>query len=253
MPRSRPRSTRWGFNPCCSGSLSPTRRIRRTSVARYRVSILVVLDHSLRHHISPRTQAGTPGVSILVVLDHSLRRRGRRDCGPVERVSILVVLDHSLRQQSRWRHPDLVAPFQSLLFWITLSDGFFGVNHDCNGIFLRFSFAHFRSKLAPYPPSSAIFTPPVHAKCYRHNLLISPQHTAAATQRQVKFPPENPPGRSLHAHVAITAVAASLLVLRRLWIMPATDYPRISPNPRTASARSSSVCGTSTSLCFERM
>ena len=85
------------FNPCCLGSVSSTREILHLCILPFLVSILVVLDQSLRRYSSD-VVVPNASVSILVVLDQSLRPcdRGRSPVS-ARRVSILVVLDQSLR------------------------------------------------------------------------------------------------------------------------------------------------------------
>jgi len=89
-------SIKAGFNPCFNGTLSETALLLLCFVASTFVSILVLMELSLR----PDMRAvlfPLLMVSILVLMELSLRQSGRAGRSAWIRVSILVLMELSLR------------------------------------------------------------------------------------------------------------------------------------------------------------
>ncbi len=92
----------FSFNPCCSGYGSQIRMALHRRNTHIIVSILVVLDMGLKSAL----------VSRLTI--------------PARPVSILVVLDMGLKSKSSAACVEIIKRFQSLLFWIWVSNAYSG-------------------------------------------------------------------------------------------------------------------------------
>ena len=142
------------FNPCSFGCQSERKSLRVGPWRNIRVSILVLLDVSLKEipHIVPRNMI--PAVSILVLLDVSLKVWARHRLWCFSHVSILVLLDVSLKATIPWSlnavrfsfNPcsfgcqsergagdywvEMPRRFQSLFFWMSVWKNHWGSVRD---------------------------------------------------------------------------------------------------------------------------
>ena len=113
-------STSMSFNPCSFGCQSESQYTRKMFYPLMRVSILVLLDVSLKVNTLHPTRCGARcfnPCSFGCQSESTLSNDGHRPSGPV---SILVLLDVSLKARRSGYSAPAASAFQSLFFWMSV-------------------------------------------------------------------------------------------------------------------------------------